>query len=62
MAEAPKMVQADGIPAFSITALNSASALPKITPCPHTINGFLAEFINSAASMMAETSITGSGL
>ena len=61
-AEAPIIVHAAGIPAFSTTAFNSSSAFPKITPCPQTINGFFAEFISSAASFIAFSSGFGVGL
>ena len=56
------MVHADGTPDFSIKFLNSFSALPKITPCPQTINGFFAEFINFAADSRALLFTSGTGL
>jgi hypothetical protein len=56
------MVQAEGIPAFSITALNSSSAFPKMTPCPQTTNGFLALLISSAAAFREFSSVSGTGL
>ena len=45
IAETPIIVHAAGIPVFSTKSLNSFSASERITPCPQTINGFLA-FIN----------------
>ena len=62
IAEAPNIVQADGIPVFSITAFNSDSAFPRITPCPQIIIGFLALFMSVAASCTFSESIAGKGL
>ena len=58
-ADKPRIVQAAGIPDFSIKALNSFSAFPRITPCPQTTKGFLALFIMSAAFLRDLLSVVG---
>ena len=57
----PKMVQAAGIPDFSIKFLNSFSAFPKITPCPKMTKGFLALLIKATASSIKLLRMTGFG-
>ncbi len=56
------MVQAAGIPDFSTNFLNSFSAVPKITPCPKMIIGFLASLINATAASIYSLRMIGLGL
>ena len=60
-AEAPIIVHAAGIPAFSTNALSSVSALLSIIPCPQIINGFLALFMRAAAAEIEDGSVFGTG-
>ena len=61
-ADTPSMVQAAGILDDSTKVLNSSSAFPKMTPCPQTISGFLADAIIAAAASTSDGFISGVGL
>ena len=61
-ADTPSMVQAAGILDDSTKVLNSSSALPRITPWPQTIKGFLAFEIIAAAASTSDGLTTGIGL